>query len=157
MRRTDREITDPAAIRAILERARILHLGVNGADRPYIVPMHYGLRWEDGALPVFYVHCAREGKKLELLRRDSRVFVEIDTDEELLSGGEIACRYGARYASVMCEASAELLAEGEEKQLALRALMKTQTGRDFDISAQMAAAVCVIRLRAETLSAKARI
>ena len=154
MRRKDREITDREEIRAILERARVLHLGINAGGRPYVVPLHYGLAWSDG-LPVFYVHGAREGRKLDLLRRDNRTFVEIDTDEALVSGGENPCKYGAAYASVMCEARAEILDEGEEKLQALRLLMKTQTGRDFSITPEMARSVCVLRLRAETLSAKA--
>ena len=156
MRRKDRELSDPAEIRAILERARVLRLGINGEERPYVVPMHYGFEW-DGALPVFYVHCAAEGRKLELLRRDPRVFLEIDTDEALVSGGETPCRYGARFASVMCAAEAEFLEEGEEKCRALALLMKTQTGRDFAVSAEMARSVCVLRLRAADLSAKARL
>ena len=155
MRRKDREITDREEIRAILERARVLHLGINGEERPYVVALHYGLEWKDG-LPVFYIHSAREGRKLELLRRDGRAFVEIDTDEALVSGGEIPCQYGAAYASVMCQAQAEILPEGEEKRRALQILMKTQTGRDFAITPEMAKNVAVVRLRAETLSAKAR-
>ena len=51
MRRKDREITDREEIRAILERARVLHLGINAGGRPYVVPLHYGLAWSDG-LPV---------------------------------------------------------------------------------------------------------
>ena len=56
----------------------------------------------------------------------------------------------------MCEARAEILDEGEEKLQALKILMKTQTGQDFAITPEMARSVCVLRLRAETLSAKAR-
>lgn len=156
MRRKDREIAEAAEIRAILARARVLHLGVNGEERPYVVPMHYGFDW-DGALPVFYVHCAKEGRRLELLRRDPRVFIEIDTDESLVSGGDAPCRYGARYASVMCAAEAEILEDGEEKARALERLLETQTGRAFDVTEQMARSVCVLRLRAIDLNAKARL
>ena len=86
MRRKDREITDPGEIRAIVERAKVLHLGLNGEERPYVVPLHYGVEWEEG-LPVFYVHGAKEGRKLALLRRDGRVFVEIDAAGARVSGG----------------------------------------------------------------------
>ena len=155
MRRKDREITERAEIRSILERAKILRLGLNDETRPYVVPLHYGFSWE-GALPCFYIHCAKEGRKLALLRRDPRVFVEIDTGETPVSGGDVPCRYGALYECVMCEARAVILPEGEEKAEALAVLMKTQTGRDFAIDERAAAAVCVVALRAETLSAKAR-
>ena len=82
MRRKDREITDREEIRAILERARVLHLGINAGGRPYVVPLHYGLAWSDG-LPVFYVHGAREGRKLDLLRRDNRVLGLTEAGERL--------------------------------------------------------------------------
>lgn len=155
MRRKDREITDPDEIRAIVERAKVLHLGLNGEERPYVVPLHYGVEWEEG-LPVFYVHGAKEGRKLALLRRDGRVFVEIDAAGELVSGGGTPCRYGAVFESVMCDAEAEILPAGGEKQRALQILMKTQTGREFAITPEMAEGVAVIRLRALNLSAKAR-
>jgi len=155
MRRKDREITDPGEIRAIVERAKVLHLGLNGEERPYVVPLHYGVEWKEG-LPVFYVHGAKEGRKLALLRRDGRVFVEIDAAGELVSGGGTPCRYGAVFESVMCDAEAEILPAGGEKQRALQILMKTQTGQDFAITPEMAEGVAVIRLRALNLSAKAR-
>ena len=105
MRRQDREITDRGEIRAIVERAKILHLGLNDEGRPYVVPLHYGVEWAE-ELPVFYVHGAKEGRKIDLLRRDGRVFVEIDAAGALVPGGETPCRYGAVFESVMCDAEA---------------------------------------------------
>ena len=154
MRRKDREITDMNEIRAILERARVLHLGLNAEEEPYVVPMHYGFTFEGGKLR-FYTHCAKEGRKLELLRRDDRVFVEIDTDEALVPG-EKPCAWGASYACVMARGRAAVVEDEEEKAAALRLLMKTQTGEDYEITPAMAAAVCVLRIDAEAFSAKAR-
>ena len=154
MRRTDREISDMNEIRAILTRARVLHLGLNAEEEPYIVPMHYGFIFEGGKL-TFYTHCAKEGRKLELLRRDARVFVEIDTDEALLPASS-ACAWGAAYACVMARGRAAIVEDAAEKAAALALLMKTQTGEDFDITPAMAAAVTVLRIDAEEFSAKAR-
>ena len=154
MRRKDREITDPEQIRAILGRARVLHLGLYDGEYPYVVPMHYGFTFEDGKLTL-YTHCAKEGRKLELLRRDARVFVEIDTDEALLPS-ETACSWGASYASVMARGRVSLVEGEEEKCRALALLMKTQTGRDFSIPPRAAAAVTVLRIDTEGLTAKAR-
>ena len=154
MRRKDREITDLNEIREILGRARVLHLGLNAEEEPYIVPMHYGFKLEGGKLR-FYTHCAKEGRKLELLCRDDRVFVEIDTDEALVPGKK-PCAWGASYACVMARGRAAVVEDEEEKAAALRLLMKTQTGEDYEITPAMAAAVCVLRIDAEAFSAKAR-
>jgi nitroimidazol reductase NimA-like FMN-containing flavoprotein (pyridoxamine 5'-phosphate oxidase superfamily) len=154
MRRKDREVTDRGEIREILSRARVLRLGLYDGEYPYVVPMHYGFLFEDGELR-FYTHCAREGRKLELLRRDGRVFVELDTDEALIPG-EKPCAWGARYASVMGRGRASIVEDEEEKRRALALLMKTQTGRELSFTPQMAAAVTVLRIDVETYTAKAR-
>ena len=154
MRRTDREITDLNEIRAILESARVLHLGLNAEEEPYVVPMHYGFLLEDGKLR-FYTHCSKEGRKLALLRRDARVFVEIDTDEALLPG-KVPCAWGAAYACVMARGRAAVVEDAEEKRRALALLMKMQAGEDFDITPAMAGAVTVLRIDVEEYSAKAR-
>ena len=130
MRRKDREVTDLGEIRAILGRARVLHLGLNAEEEPYVVPMH-------------------------LLRRDGRVFVEIDTDEALLPAA-LPCAWGASYACVMGRGRAAEVEDAEEKAAALRLLMRTQTGRDFEISPAMAGAVCVLRIDVESFTAKRR-
>lgn len=154
MRRKDRAVTDEAAIRDILERAKVLHLALNAEGAPYVVPLHYGYRLEGGALTL-YVHCAKEGRKLELLRRDPRVFVEIDLPGPLIPGAA-ACSWGAAFESVMCRARGSVVEDAAEKAAALALLMKTQTGRDFAIDEKAAAAVTVVRLDAEEISAKAR-
>ena len=154
MRRKDREITDTEEIRAILERARVLHLGLRDGDYPYVVPMHYGFTLADGKLTL-YTHCAREGHKLDLLRRDARVFVEIDTDETLVPG-PTACAWGARYASVMGRGRAVIVGDEDEKCRALALLMKTQSGGDYSFTPAMAAAVTVLRIDVEAYTAKAR-
>ena len=146
MRRKDREITDPGEIRAILERARVLHLGLNAEEEPYVVPMHYGFSLEDGRLTLC-VHCAKEGRKLELLRRDGRVFVEIDAGEALVP---------AVVYSVSDGRDAVIVEDEEEKAALLGLLMRTQTGAEHEITPAMAAAVCVLRIDVEEFSAKRR-
>ena len=154
MRRKDREVTDPKEIEAILEEAKILHLGINDEGCPYVVPLHYGYDFEEGKLTL-YMHCAKEGHKLDLIRKDPRVCAQIDCRVEEVSGGDIPCKYGSRFASVIGRGTAEIV-EGEEKIKGLMILMKHQTGRDFEFSPEMAAGVKVVRVSIAELSAKAR-
>ena len=39
MRRTDRAVTDDEKIQAIIEKAKIVHIGMIDDNRPYVVPM----------------------------------------------------------------------------------------------------------------------
>ena len=155
MRRKDREITDPDRIREILDAAKILHLGIHDNPCPYVVPLHYGYEFADGQA-VLYMHSAKEGHKLDLIRQNPHVCVQIDCGMELISGGDIACRYGASYASVIGRGKAELLEDPKSKAAALALLMRHQTGCDFDIQEKVTATVSVIRVSLTEYSAKER-
>ena len=153
MRRKDREITDGKKIEEIIAKARYMHLGMLDGHVPYVVPLHYGYRMEAGRL-IFYMHCAKEGHKLDCLKANSHVFVEIDRGESLITADN-PCAYGARYESVMCRGTAVIVEDTEEKMEALKILMNTQTGEEHEINEKMAAAVNVIRVDAESYTAKA--
>ena len=141
MRRKDREITDIDKIEAIIASARYMHLGMFDGEFPYIVPLHYGYQMEKGKL-TFYVHCAKEGHKLECLQENRNVFVEIDRGESLITA-DIPCKYGAEYESVMCRGKAIIIEDIKEKCKALAVLMKVQTGEEHEIDDKMASAVNV--------------
>ena len=155
MRRKDREITDETAIRAILDRAQVLHLAMIDGDRPYVVPLHYGYTLEDVRLTL-YLHSAKEGHKLDVLQKNGRVAFVLETDVSSISGGEIPCKYGAAYASVMGEGKAVFLTDPAKKAAGLQILMKIQTGREFTITEAMTESVAVLRVDVETYSAKSR-
>ena len=155
MRRKDREIADINKIEKIIANARYMHLGMFDGDFPYVVPLHYGYQMEDGKL-IFYMHCAKEGHKLDCLRKNNHVFVEIDRGESLVAG-EIPCSYGAEYESVMCRGTASIVEAPDEKCKALMILMKVQTGEEHMINEAMAEAVTVIRVDVESYTAKARV
>ena len=95
MRRTDREIKDAAAIRAIMEEALVCRIGLSDDGMPYVVPMNYGLGEN-----CLYLHCAAEGRKLDILRRNNRVCFEMDLLREIKQGAE-PCGWGALYESVI--------------------------------------------------------
>lgn len=155
MRRRDRKITEETQIEDILANGRYLHLGLFDGEYPYVVPLHYGYEKADG-VRTFYVHCANEGHKLDCLRGNGNVFVEIDRGEQLVAA-DIPCGYGALYASVMCRGKATIVESLPEKCRALEILMKTQTGEVHRISEDMAEKVTVVRVDAITCTAKARI
>ena len=155
MRRKDREVTDIQEILHIVDEAKILHLGLMDEGYPYIVPMHYGYEFADGTF-VFYLHSAKEGHKLDLIQKDAHVCVELETNVELVSGGEVPCMYGAAFASVIGKGTAEFVEEEQEKIKALELLMKNQTGRAFEITGKIAESVAVIRVVVREFTAKRR-
>ncbi len=152
--RREREVTDINEIIGILDRAKIVHVGMIDGDMPYVVPMNYGYTLEDGRLTL-YLHGATTGRKLDIIRENPKVFVEMDTDIVPFKG-EAACQYGVSYASVMGEGVAEIVEDVEGKMDGLRKLMKTQTGREFEFVPKMVAGVTVIKIRVSEFTAKKR-
>ena len=155
MRRTDRAVTDYQQINSIIEQAKVVHIGMIDNDRPYVVPMQYGFVFADGQL-ILYVHCAKEGRKLDIISKNPRVFIEVETEAAIISGGDIPCKYGSEYASVMGDGTAIVVEDAAEKIFGLQLLMKTQTSRDFEITAQMATSVTVLRIDVPCVTAKRR-
>ena len=152
--RREREVTDLGEIRDILDSGKIVHVGMIDGDMPYVVPMNYGYTLESDKLTL-YLHGAKSGRKLDVLRQNPKVFVEIDTDIVPFEG-KTACHYGVGYSSVMGEGVAELVEDAEGKKEALTILMKTQTGKDFEFNDRMVSVVTVIKIHVSEFTAKKR-
>lgn len=161
MRRKKEEITDTAAIAAILKKARIGRLATLGADGyPYIVPVNY-VYWREG----IYFHCAREGEKLDNIRRDDRVCFEVDIPLAYLDTAYDkdmpACDVGQFYQCAVIRGRAEIVDDIAEKVDALNALMASHEGVEgYDGIAADTPAVsrcAVVAVRVERISAKANL
>jgi len=155
MRRIDREVTDINEMRQIVEKAKILHLGLFDSEYPYVLPLHYGYEYVDGSL-IFYLNSAKEGHKLDLIKSNPNVCIEMECNVELVSGGEVPCKYGAAYASVIGRGRAAMIDDVQEKIKGLSLLMKNQTGLEFTIDEQMASTVEVIKVIVDEFTAKSR-
>ena len=154
MTKRERQVTDENQIRSILDTAKVLHLGLAVDDEPYVVPMNYGYTVEDGKL-VLYLHSALRGKKLDMIRRNPKVFFEMDCDLDPFEG-EKPCQYGLAYSSVMGRGTAVIVEDVEEKKKAMSVLMKTQTGKDFSFEDRLVSIVSVIRIDVLEYTAKKR-
>ena len=154
MTKRERQITDENQIKAILDTAGVLHLGLSVNDEPYVVPMNYGYTMENGKL-VLYLHSALRGKKLDMLRANPRVFFEMDCDRVPFEG-KLPCQYGLAYSSVMGRGTARIVEDVEEKKQAMTILMKTQTQKDFTFEDRLVSIVAVIRTDVAEYTAKHR-
>ena len=154
MTKRERQITDPQQIMDILDRGKVLHLGLCADNMPYVVPMNYGYTMEGGKLTI-YLHSAVRGKKLDMLQANPNVFFAIDCDR-IPFAGKLPCQYGMVYSSVMGTGKARLVEDVEEKKRAMSTLMKTQTGKDFSFEDRLVSIVAVIRIDVTEYTAKHR-
>ena len=118
MRRSEKKIQDMAQVEEIIDQARVCRLGLVDNGVPYVVPLNFGYR--DGAL---YFHSAREGRKIDILRTSPDVCFEMDVDLGIKEG-ETACKWGARYRSVIGYGTVTFLEDVDEKVQALDIIME---------------------------------
>lgn len=154
MTKREFKITDQEQILHILDTAKVLHLGLAVNEEPYVVPMNYGYTMEDGKLTL-YLHSAVQGKKLDMLRANPRVFFSMDCDRMPFEG-RVPCQYGLVYSSIMGRGTATIVEDVEEKKQAMSILMKTQTGKEFSFNERLVSIVAVIRIDVTEYTAKHR-
>ena len=154
MTRRERQVTDMNEIIRILDTAKVLHLGLVDGDEPYVVPMNYGYIMENEKLTI-YLHGAPRGRKIDLIRKNPKIFFEADCDITPFEG-DVACRYGITYSSIMGRGTAEIIDDIDEKKKALTFLMKTQTDKDFVFDEKIVNIVSVIKLDISEYTAKHR-
>jgi uncharacterized protein len=121
MRRKEKNIESKEEIEQILKAGKVIRVAFAGKE-PYLLPFNYG--YEDGKI---YIHCAKEGKKLELIKNDARVAFEVSVDGELKTG-EISCGYGYSFRCVLGKGKARLAVNEKEVVAALDAIMLQQAG-----------------------------
>lgn len=160
MRRKDREITDSMGIEAILKDADTCHLALLDGDKPYVVALNYG--WErrsDGGYALYF-HCAREGRKLELIDRNANAAFFIDTGHELETG-ERPCDWSMKFRSLAGEGTIRRARDEGERRKALSLMMEHYAGEaafaamgDFDT--RVLAATEALILEASGITGKER-
>lgn len=149
MRRKDKEITDPEAIVSIIRRSTVCRLGMSDDGQPYVIPMSFG--YQDGAV---YFHCAPEGRKIEILRKNPRVCIEFDVDC-LLKTGDSACKWGFHFNSAIAFGVAAIIEDSTEKQAGLDIIMRQYSGDVFMYSESAFDKIVVIRVNVTELTGKA--
>lgn len=150
MRKAQREIGDPERIRAVMAEAQVCRIGMCDGAEPYVVPMNFGLG--EGCL---YLHCAREGRKIEILRRNDRVCFEMDLLRQIRQAAT-GCGWTARFASVIGTGRAVFVEDPEEKRRGLDRIMVHYAGEagPFDYPPENLARTLVLRIDIESLTGK---
>jgi uncharacterized protein len=148
MRKREREIRDEKEIYEILEKGLVCRLGLCDGQQPYIVPMNYGYR--NGCM---YFHCAREGKKIEILKKNDRVCIEVDTDTRVVQG-DAPCRWTTKYRSVIGFGKARIIDNEKEKKDSLDVIMTHYGGSGDGYDEKSLRLTIVIEVVLESMTGK---
>lgn len=151
MRKEEREIKDQAEILAIMKEALVCRLGFSDDGTPYVVPMNFGLG--EGCI---YLHCAREGRKLDIIRKNDKVCFEMDLLREIKKA-KTTCGWTARYESVIGFGRAFIVENPCEKREAFDRIMDHYGAlAPFPYSDEILAKTEVIRIDIESVTGKRR-
>ena len=158
MRQKNREIKEKAIICAMLDSMEILYLGMNDGPAPYVVPLNFGYTFEENL--VFYFHCAKQGHKLDCLKRDPNVCV---TAASFVSYAEASVKGHLHdYRSVIARGIAERIDPDKEPEAFVKAMEQILIHNQRDpAQADTPLMKCLqiwrVVCRAEDVSAKAEI
>ena len=148
MRRKEKEITAKDEIESIIRKSTVCRVGLADDGRPYIVPLCFG--YSNNAL---YFHSAREGKKIEILKKNNHVCFEFDIHPEV-KPGKTACAWGMKYRSVIGYGTATLIDDSEQKREALNIIMAQYADGAFEYAQKSFDKMLVIKVDITEMSGK---
>ena len=130
MRRKEKAVTGLADIESVINAAPYFALGLTDHNEAYMVPLDFGYESNGQNLGTVYFHCARAGRKLDLLKANPRVsLLFVASGHALIDEGDgsLACTLNTDYRSVMALGEARVI-EGEAEKLAAMRVVLRQHG-----------------------------
>ncbi len=151
MRQAAREIMAEAALEAVIRQADVCRLAIFDGEYPYIVPMNFG--YADRSL---YFHCAREGKKLDLIAQNNRVGFELEAVAQIVAHPELPCKWTTKYQSVIGRGRAHIVQDEGERKTALDLIMQqyTHQKRSWDYPQEHFKLTAILRVEIERMTGK---
>lgn len=149
MRRSEKLISNPEIIEQILKKSAVCRLAFSTDGDPYIVPVNFG--YENNRI---YIHSAQKGRKIEMIAKNNRVCFEMEMEHEVVKH-EIACRWTARYMSVIGYGQVAVIHDKQQKIAGLDIIMTKYGGPEknkYDDASLESMVLLVIEI--ESLTAK---
>lgn len=149
MRRKEKEITQKSDMEAIIRNAPVCRLAMSDGIHPYVVPLCFG--YKDGAL---FMHTAKEGMKLEILKKNGRVCFEMDIDIDIVPD-ERACKWGVHFRSVIGFGTASVIQDPVQKRNALDHIMAHYSNSSsHEYPEEIVDKIAVIKVDIESMTGK---
>jgi nitroimidazol reductase NimA-like FMN-containing flavoprotein (pyridoxamine 5'-phosphate oxidase superfamily) len=116
VRRKDKEITDKEEMKRVLRTAKYVTLALSKKNEPYLVTLSHGY---DDNRNCIYFHCAKEGKKIDYINGNNRVWGQAFIDHGYADG---KCNH--IYTSVHFSGKITLIDDLDEKLEAMKCMIR---------------------------------
>ena len=152
MRRKERQIKDIQDIESIISGSDVCRIAFADDYIPYIVTMNFGYYGRDHK--CLYFHCATEGRKLEMIRKNNYVCFEMDNGHEIYEG-EKGCDWGMKYSSVVGFGKISVLNDRDARIRGLNCIMAHYSDRkDFYYDEKILEKTIILKLDIEEMTGK---
>lgn len=149
-RRKDKEIVDQSTLKRILRTTKYVTLAFSKNDEPYLVTLSHGY---DETKNCIYFHCAGEGKKLDYIKANNKVWGQAMLDYGYREG---ECTH--HYATVQFKGNVNLLDRIEEKREAMECMIRQLDGHPEQLLAKLKIdrlqTTVLVKINIECLSGK---
>lgn len=112
LRRKEKAITDPNEMISILKEAEYVTIAMCSGDEPYLVTLSHAYDESQGCI---YFHCAKEGRKIEILRSNSQIW-----GQALIDGGYMQGSCDHLFKTTQFSGKVTFIKDPKEKEQALR-------------------------------------
>lgn len=151
LRRVEKAIEDREDLITVLRNGAHMTLALSESNEPYLVTVNYSF---DEANMVVYFHCASEGKKIDILRSNSKVWGQVLEDLGYIQG---ECDHA--YRTVQFRGSAEFASNLDEKRHALELMIdklekEPEKMRKESLTKDKLEKVVICKIRIEGMSGK---
>lgn len=151
IRRKEKEISDKNEMLAILENAGYITIAMCVDNEPYLVTLSHGYDRERNCI---YFHCAREGKKIDILKEQNKVW-----GQALMDKGYVQGSCDQLYATTQFMGRVTFVENSDEKKHALEVMINAleddpQKALDTQLTEKSIKGVQIGRVDIEYMSGK---
>ena len=152
MRHPEREMKNKKTMVTMLERFVVGRMATNNQEGvPVIKPVNF--LYLDGKI---YIHSSKKGEKVEDIRRGSPVCFEVDEPIAYRAAGEMACKAGYYYRSIIIKGKASFVEDRRKKIEILEAMMQKYQpeGNDWKFEEEVLRKTAVIEIQMKEMTGK---
>lgn len=156
MRRRDREISDPAELREILDANNCAVLSMCDGGEPYGVMMNYAPVYEGNQITMIF-HSAAAGRKVDCLRRNPAVSILINDfgRTRVIDAGARGFDWTTHYRSVVLTGNVRFIDDfAERRPVAERFMRHYYHGGPIDIPDAALRATLFFEVKVERITGK---
>jgi nitroimidazol reductase NimA-like FMN-containing flavoprotein (pyridoxamine 5'-phosphate oxidase superfamily) len=139
------EVTGNEGIGKIIDQCKTCRVAMIDGQLPYVVPLSFGYKFTGENTLELYFHSAKEGRKLDVLRKNNKVCFDISIEGDF-KDADSSCNSGFSFSSVIGYGEVVFIENNDEKTDALSLLCLRQTNREPVFDQSNVDSVCAFKI-----------